>query len=47
MIELTGPAFQNVDHRLMSLQLVEGGLTDASIFTPASKVVQPADVRTI
>jgi hypothetical protein len=44
MVELTGPAFPNVDHRLMSLQLVEGGLTDAAMFTPGGKVVQPADV---
>jgi len=44
MVELTGPAFPNVDHRLMSLQLVEGGLTDAAMFMPGGKVVQPADV---
>jgi hypothetical protein len=44
MVELTGPAFPNADHRLMSLQLVEGGLTDAAMFTPSGKVVQPADV---
>src|SRR5262249_886474 len=44
MIDLTGPAFPNVDERLISLQLVEGGLTDAAMFTPGGKVVQPADV---
>jgi hypothetical protein len=44
MIELTGPGFPNVDHRLMSLQLVEGALTDAAMFTADGKVVQPADV---
>lgn len=44
MIELTGPAFPKVDHRLTSLQLVEGGLTDAAMFTPGGTVAQPADV---
>jgi hypothetical protein len=44
MIELTGPAFPKIDHRLMSLQLVESGLADAAMFTPGGKVVQPADV---
>lgn len=43
MVELTGPAFPNVDHRLMSLQLVEVGLTDAAMFTPDRKVVQPTE----
>jgi hypothetical protein len=44
MIELAGPAFPKVDHRLTSLQLVEGGLTDAAMFTPGGKVAQPSDV---
>ena len=44
MIKLSGPAFDGVDNRLMSLQLVEQGLTDAAMFTAAGEVVQPADV---
>jgi hypothetical protein len=44
MIEFSGHAFANVDNRLMSLQLVEGALTDAAMFTANGKVVQPADM---
>src|SRR5882672_7214802 len=33
MIKLSGSAFQKVDNRLMSLQLVERALTDAAMFT--------------
>jgi len=44
MIKLSGPAFDGVDNRLMSLQLVEQGLTDAAMFTAAGDVVQPSDV---
>ncbi|MDB6016745.1 MAG: hypothetical protein JWR19_1234 [Pedosphaera sp.] len=44
MIRFSGPAFRGVDNRLMSLQLVQQGLTDAAMFTAAGEVVQPADV---
>jgi hypothetical protein len=44
MIKFSGPAFANVDNRLMSLQLVEQGLTDAAMFTADGAVVQPAEV---
>ena len=44
MIKLSGPAFQNVDNRLMSLQLVERGLTDAAMFTAHGEMVQPSEV---
>lgn len=44
MIKFSGPAFQGVDNRLMSLQLVEGGLTDAVMFNDKGEVVQPAEV---
>src|SRR5262249_56164951 len=44
MIKLSGPAFDGVDNRLMSLQLVEQGLTDAAMFTAAGEVVQPSEV---
>ena len=43
MIRLSGPAFQGVDNRLMSLQLVEQGLTDATMFTAEGEVVQPSE----
>ena len=44
MIKLAGPAFDGVDNRLMSLQLVEQGLTDAAMFTADGEVVQPSEV---
>ena len=44
MIKLSGPAFVGVDNRLMSLQLVEQGLTDAAMFTAEGQVVQPSEV---
>jgi hypothetical protein len=43
MIRLSGPAFHDVDNRLMSLQLVEQGLTDATMFTAVGEVVQPSE----
>ncbi len=43
MIRLSGPAFEGVDNRLMSLQLVEQGLTDATMFTASGEVVQPSE----
>lgn len=44
LIRFSGPAFPGVDNRLMSLQLVEQGLTDAVMFTAAGEVVQPSEV---
>ena len=44
MIRLDGPAFAGVDNRLLSLQLVERGLTDAAMFTSNGEVVQPSEV---
>jgi len=44
MIKFSGPAFANVDNRLMSLQLVEQGLTEAVMFTVDGEVVQPSEV---
>ena len=43
MIRLSGPAFHDVDNRLMSLHLVEQGLTDATMFTAEGEVVQPSE----
>jgi hypothetical protein len=37
MVKLTGPAFLQVDNRLMSLQLVESGLADSAMFTQMVK----------
>jgi hypothetical protein len=44
MIKFSGPAFENVDNRLMSLQLVSQGLTTAVMFTADGETVQPAEV---
>src|ERR687888_111015 len=44
MIKFSGPLFQSVDNRLMSLQLVSRGLTDAVMFKADGETVQPAEV---
>jgi hypothetical protein len=44
MIKFSGPAFCNIDNRLMSLQLVSQGLTNAVMFTADGETVQPAEV---
>jgi len=44
MIKFSGPAFAGVDNRLMSLQLVEQGLTDTAMFTAEGEVVQPSEI---
>jgi hypothetical protein len=44
LIKFSGPAFAGVDNRLMILQLVEQGLTDAAMFTAAGDVKQPSEV---
>jgi hypothetical protein len=44
MIKFSGPAFPGVDNRLMSLQLVSQGLTNAVMFTADGETVQPADI---
>ncbi|WBL25169.1 TonB-dependent receptor [Zunongwangia sp. HGR-M22] len=43
-INFTGPAFKDVDNRLMSLQLVKNGMTDAVMFAPSGNNVLPANV---
>jgi hypothetical protein len=43
MIQLSGPAFVGLDNRLMALQLVQSGLTNAVLFTANGQVIQPAD----
>ena len=43
-INFTGPVFKDVDNRLMSLQLVKNGMTDAVMFAPDGNNVLPARV---
>ena len=43
MIEFSGPAFSQVDNRLMALRLVQHGLSNAAMFTADGHVAQIAD----
>ena len=43
-INFSGPIFKEVDNRLMSLQLVKNGMTDAVMFAPDGNNVLPARV---
>lgn len=42
MIHFEGPEFEEVDNRLMSLQLIKNEMTDAVIFGPEGKNILPA-----
>ena len=44
MIHMNGPDFANIDNRLLSLQLVKNGMTDAVIFSPDGRNLQAADI---
>lgn len=43
-INFSGPRFKKVDNRLMSLQLVKNGMTDAVIFGPDGNNILPAKI---
>ena len=43
LVEMTGPAFAEVDNRLLSMKLVELGLAGAAMFGPAGEVLQPSE----
>lgn len=43
-INFSGPRFADVDNRLMSLQLVKNGMTDAVMFNPEGKNILPASI---
>ena len=43
-INFSGPVFKDVDNRLMSLQLLKNGMTDAVMFSPDGNNVLPARV---
>ena len=43
LIQFSGPAFEKVDNRLMSLELVHCGLSGAAMFTTKGEVIQPAE----
>jgi hypothetical protein len=44
MIEFSGIEFRHVDNRVMSLKLVELGLSGAAMFGPSREVLQPSEV---
>ena len=44
MLEFIGPAFAHVDNRILSMQLVQYGLTNAVMFGPKGVVLQPSEV---
>ncbi|MFT3935840.1 MAG: hypothetical protein QM726_19585 [Chitinophagaceae bacterium] len=44
MIRFEGPDFAKVDNRLMSLHLVKYGFTDAALFGPDGKNLQPSEM---
>jgi len=44
MLEFIGPAFAHVDNRILSMQLVQYGLTNAVLFGPKGVVLQPSEV---
>ncbi len=43
-INFSGPLFSEVDNRLMSLQLVKNGMTDAVMFNPDGHNILPASI---
>ncbi|MCX2681695.1 TonB-dependent receptor [Galbibacter sp. EGI 63066] len=44
MINFSGPRFEDVDNRLMSLQLVRNGMTEAVMFGPDGNNILPAAI---
>jgi hypothetical protein len=44
MVEFAGIEFRHVDNRVMSLKLVQLGLSGAAIFGPSGEVLQPSEV---
>ncbi len=44
MLKFSGPAFTGIDNRLMSLYLVQHGLTNAVMFGNGGEVLQPSEI---
>lgn len=42
MLRVSGPQFENVDNRIIALNLVKRGITDATMFDLSGQVLQPA-----
>lgn len=43
LLKISGPDFENIDNRLMSLKLVKNKLTKAAMFGPDGSVLQPSE----
>lgn len=43
MVAFSGPQFDGTDHRLMALELVQLGLSDAAMFSAQGEVLQPSE----
>lgn len=43
MIRFSGPVFEDIDNRIMNLELIVQGLTQSALFRPDGEVVQAAD----
>ncbi len=43
MIDCSGPAFKGVDNRVLTLRLVQLGLTGAAMFSASGEVLQPSE----
>ncbi len=44
MVKFSGPAFLEIDHRLMALKLVQLELSNAALFSADGEVLQPSEV---
>jgi hypothetical protein len=44
MVEFSGEVFEEIDHRVMSLRLVEFGLSKAAMFSTRGEVLRPTEV---
>ncbi|MEX1192705.1 MAG: TonB-dependent receptor [Brumimicrobium sp.] len=43
MLRVEGPDFEHIDNRILALNLVKRGITEATMFDQAGKVLQPAN----
>lgn len=44
MVHMSGPAFKDVDNRILSLYLVRNGMADACMFLPDGSTIHPTEV---
>jgi hypothetical protein len=44
MIQFIGPSYPNVDHRMLSLKLVQKGLSNAAMFSSEGEILLPSEV---